>query len=145
MVKAVALHQRLAGENRLMRPAAAGIRLEIELHDVVAAAEIIEILRVLGQLKQVRPSGLAAKRFQHSHRAHERTEGHAVLVHGWILHRAHHGGHRRVEIRDGKRVVELLLVKAVQSADACRRAEGTVGASAVQEFVVILHGERPAD
>ena len=95
--------------------------------------------------QKVLVAGEPALRLDHRQHAHHDAERHAVLVHGRIFHAADAGNDGRVELRHGKRVVQLFLRKAVDPSHAGRRTDGAERAAGMRPLVIIHNGRPAAD
>ena len=96
---AVRLHQLNGCLNRLVRPAATGIGFEIEIHDLIGAAEGIGILPAFIQFQQMGPCRFAGERIKYGQSTDHCAKGNAILVHGRVFNGAHHRDHRGVKFR----------------------------------------------
>ena len=128
-----------------MCPAAAGIGLKIQVHHLPLLSQIVQVMLVVIGFQQILIARKTAQRLLHSQHAHHDAEGHAVLVHGGILHAADPGHDGRVELRDRKRIVQLFLRKAIDPAYTGRCPNGAKCAAAVRPLIVIHNGRAASD
>ena len=100
---------------------------------------------VLVRLQQVLVTHEAALGGTDSQNTGHDAEGHAVLVHGGILHAADAGHQRCIELGHGEDVVHLLLGEAQNTAHTGGNANSAEGAAGVCVLIVIHDGGTDAD
>ena len=106
--------------DRALRPAAAGVRLEVELLEPPGAAEVARVLVEEGRVDRREAAG------GHERGAHAdgRAPGARVLRHGRLRDRAHDVRDRRVVLGEADRVVDRGRVQAEQPRRRPRRRRG---------------------
>ena len=90
-------------------------------------------------------AGEAALVCQQRQCADHDAEGHAVLVHGGVLHAADTRYQRGIELGDGQDVIQRCAVKTINAACASRHAHCAEGAAGVGILVVVHDGLAHAD